>query len=207
MGGFIMASHKLVATWSSVSFWLKPHSGQPFNEKIRWITRLELWKSLQTSIVTLHNLSNSSNSKSSWRNSKKKKIRSHQVRTLYEWECMIRVGSSRRGYISVKSNPALYLREELIEDCVSREGCCSRDCGCCERRRLTAKNGKDIGHCTVECMCCIYDRESEFTVEEKKDLNDRFVNMLRSNNAAFFLRIANGYFSKPLFWKIKTKHK
>lgn len=50
----------------------------------------------------------------------KKKPRSHQVRTLYEWECMLRVGSLRRGYISVKSNPAWYLREELIEDCISR---------------------------------------------------------------------------------------
>lgn len=138
---------------------------------------------------------------------KLKKTRSHQVRTLYEWECMLRVGSLRRGYISVKSNPVWYFRKELVEDCISRGGCCSRDCGCCERRRLSAKKGTGIGHCTVECMCCIHDRGSEFTAEEKKDFNDRFGKMLRSNNPAFLLRIANAYFSKPLFWKIKTKHK
>lgn len=136
-----------------------------------------------------------------------KKTRSRKVRVLYEWECMLGMGSLRKGYISVKSNPAWYLREELVEDCVSRGGCCSRDCGCCERRRLSAKNGTGIGHCTVECMCCIHDRGSEFTAEEKKDVNDRFATMLRLDNPGFLLRIANAYFSKPLFWKIKTKHK
>lgn len=202
MGGFIMAAHDIVANRSSESFWPKHRSVQPFNEKMRWITRLELRRSLQILIATLHNLGNSSNSLE-----KLKKTRADQVRTLYEWECMLRVGSLRRGYISVKSNPAWYLREELVEDCISRGGCCSRDCGCCERRRLSAKNGKGIGHCTVECMCCIHDQGSEFTAEEKKDFNGRFGKMLRSNNPAFLLRITNAYFSKPLFWKIKTKHK
>ena len=136
-----------------------------------------------------------------------KKTRSRKVRVLYEWECMLRMGSLIKGYISVKSNPAWYLREELVEDCVSRGGCCSRDCGCCERRRLSAKNGTGIGHCTVEYMCCIHDRGSEFTAKEKKDVNYRLATMLRLNNPRFLLRIANAYFSKPLFWKIKTKHK
>ncbi|KAJ5426245.1 hypothetical protein N7465_001315 [Penicillium sp. CMV-2018d] len=45
------------------------------------------------------------------------------------------------------------------------------------------------------------------TVDEKKDVNDRFGTMLRLNNPAFLLRIANAYFPKPLFWKFKTKHK
>ena len=71
MGGFIMAAHDIVANRSSESFWPKHRSVQPFNEKMRWITRLELRRSLQISIATLHNLGNSSNSKRSWRNSKK----------------------------------------------------------------------------------------------------------------------------------------
>lgn len=204
MGGFIMAAHDIVANRSSESFWPKHRSGQPFNEKMRWITRLELRRSLQISIATLHNLSSSSNSKRSWRNSKKHVPIKYEHSTNRSVLC---VGSLRRGYMSVKSNPAWYLREELVEDCVSRGGCCSRDCGCCERRRLSAKNGKGIGHCTVECMCCIHDQGSEFTAEEKKDFNGWFGKMLRSNNPAFLLRITNAYFSKPLFWKIKTKHK
>lgn len=138
---------------------------------------------------------------------KLKKTLSYQVRDLYEKECMLRTGSLRKGYISVKSNPAWYLRKELVEDCISKGGCCSRDCGCCERRQTSTKRGGGIGHCTVECMCCIHDRGSEFTEEEKRNFDDRFAKMLRSDNPAFLLRMANAYFSKPLVWKVKTKHK
>ncbi|CAG7935789.1 unnamed protein product [Penicillium nalgiovense] len=66
---------------------------------------------------------------------------------------MLHMRSLRKGYNSVKSNPAWYLREELVEDCIGRRGCCSRGRGCCGRRRLFAKNGKGIGHCTAECTC------------------------------------------------------
>ncbi|KAJ5510103.1 hypothetical protein N7453_002206 [Penicillium expansum] len=136
-----------------------------------------------------------------------KKTRCHRVRDLYEEECQLRMGSLRRGYMSVKSNPAWYLREELVEDCIGRGGCCSRDCGCCARRRLSAKDGRGIGHCTVECMCCIHDRGSEFTEKEKRTCDTRLAQTLRSHNPAFVLRIANAYFSKPLVWKLDTKNK
>ena len=123
---------------------------------------------------------------------------------FYEDECFLGTGSLRKGYKSVKSNPAWYLREELVKDCIGRGGCCRWQCRCCERRRLSAKNGKGIGHCTVECMCCIHDRGSECTAAEKKGIDDRFRQMLRCNNPSYLLRIGNAYFSKPLVWKIKT---
>jgi hypothetical protein len=58
-----------------------------------------------------------------------KKARANQMQKLYEDECFLGMGSLRKGYNSVKSNPAWYLREEPVEDCIGRGGCCSRQCG------------------------------------------------------------------------------
>ena len=54
------------------------------------------------------------------------------------------------------------------ERCAASGGCCGRDCGCCEkvlnkhlmpgRRNLAQEERavvKVLGHCTVECRCCI----------------------------------------------------
>lgn len=136
---------------------------------------------------------------------KLRKTRARQERDFYEEESMLPMTSLKRGYNSVKSHPAWYLRAELVEDCIGRGGCCSRDCRCCEKRQLSVKGGKGIGHCTVECICCIHERGSEFTAEEKKDFEDQFDRMLRSDNPAFLLKMANAYFSRPLVWKLKAK--
>lgn len=53
------------------------------------------------------------------------------------------------------------------ERCAASGGCCGRDCGCCEKvlnqhlmpaRNLAREESavvKVLGHCTVECHCCI----------------------------------------------------
>ncbi|CAG8898730.1 unnamed protein product [Penicillium egyptiacum] len=133
-----------------------------------------------------------------------KKTRAHQERDLYEKESMLPMTSLKKGYDSVKGNPAWYLQKELVEDCIGKGGCCSWDCGCCERCRSSAKKGKGIEHRTVECICCIHDRGFEFTAEEKKNLDDRFDRMLRAGNPAFFFKIANARTFRNL-WSGKTR--
>ncbi|KAJ5371593.1 hypothetical protein N7517_003599 [Penicillium concentricum] len=48
--------------------------------------------------------------------------------------------AERRGlkevYDSLRRDPKWFMREELVQDCSDRGGCCSRDCGCCAQRHL-----------------------------------------------------------------------
>jgi hypothetical protein len=55
-------------------------------------------------------------------------------------------------YDSLRHNPKWYMREGLVENCSAQDGCCSRGCGCCEKRSLSEKKGQ--GHCTINCWCC-----------------------------------------------------
>ena len=57
-----------------------------------------------------------------------------------------------RAFKQWRSNPRWYMHSILVEDCVNRGGCCSRDCGCCvSHERETSSIGElGIGHCTVE---------------------------------------------------------
>lgn len=58
------------------------------------------------------------------------------------------------------------------------------------------KMGKVSGIVPLSVLAT-HDRESKFTA--KKDyFHDRFSKVLRSDNPAFLLKIANAYFSKPL---------
>ena len=34
----------------------------------------------------------------------------------------------------IREDPTRYLRDSLVKDCISRGGCCGRDCRCCENR-------------------------------------------------------------------------
>lgn len=55
-------------------------------------------------------------------------------REIYAKEASLPVRPLRKAYRSWRSNPAWYLHPYLVDRCVGFGGCCSRDCGCCERR-------------------------------------------------------------------------
>lgn len=68
---------------------------------------------------------------------------------------MLPDGPIKTSYLSLRRKPTWYLNKVLTQECVRKNGCCSRGCGCCERRSQQHKEeGLGIGHCTPECGCC-----------------------------------------------------
>lgn len=67
-------------------------------------------------------------------------------------------------YDSLRRNPKWYMREGLVKNCSAQDGCCSRGCGCCEKRSLSEKSGQ--GHCTINCWCCSVHRGCDPTATE-----------------------------------------
>ncbi|PYI15821.1 hypothetical protein BO99DRAFT_341678, partial [Aspergillus violaceofuscus CBS 115571] len=68
---------------------------------------------------------------------------------------------------AVKANRAStrwHMASLLKEDCVGRDGCCARMCGCCTRPRSAIRLKK--GHCTSACACCEHARG--FAVEREE---------------------------------------
>lgn len=55
-------------------------------------------------------------------------------------------------YDNLRRNPKWYMRQGMVEDCSAQGGCCSRGCGCCEKRSFSSEKGQ--GHCTIGCWCC-----------------------------------------------------
>lgn len=100
-------------------------------------------------------------------------------------------------YDKIRQNPAWYLDEEFVKDCIGRGGCCSRGCRCCEKRHLGSERRKGIGHCTVECGCCASYRGYDYTEEERKDLAKRFSEMLWDPNPSHLLAMTEAYFAEP----------
>ena len=102
----------------------------------------------------------------------------------------------KKKYDSLRQDPSWYMRQDLIQDCKDRGGCCNRACGCCSQRCLTSKETKGVGHCTWDCRCCVYYRGFEISAEEKERARVEFGERLRSWNASFLLRMTNGFFTK-----------
>jgi hypothetical protein len=121
-----------------------------------------------------------------------------QEQTLYraEWTLW---GDLRTKYYAVRKHPKWFLCPELVEDCVSRGGCCARECGCCEKRASSPQRKKGHGHCTVECGCCIRNRGIELTEEEKEQTRHDFENLLWDRDAAYAVHMVMGY-----FWDVMT---
>ncbi|KAJ5195027.1 uncharacterized protein N7498_008465 [Penicillium cinerascens] len=103
----------------------------------------------------------------------------------------------RPTYEFLTRNPVWYLRKELIDDCIAKGGCCSRECRCCENRHLHRKSRKGTGHCTAECRCCEDHRGFEYTEKEKSNITDQLRRMLNHRGPGFVLRMAEAYFSAP----------
>lgn len=83
----------------------------------------------------------------------------------------------QRSFYYLRKDPTWYMAPRLITHCASWGGCCGCDCGCCKQRALSRRN-KCLGHCTVECACCIRDCGFELTEEEKAEHRLNFENSL-----------------------------
>lgn len=71
----------------------------------------------------------------------------------------------------------LVVCDELVQDCISRGGCCGRQCKCCDIRHLPVTTGQwrpGTGHCTVECKCCEEYRGFPYTEAENQENPHKF---------------------------------
>lgn len=62
------------------------------------------------------------------------------------------------------------MHEVLIEDCVRKQGRCSRGCGCCVNRQLNPTHQLAVGHCALTCGCCREARGFDLTQEEHDEI-------------------------------------
>lgn len=97
------------------------------------------------------------------------------------------------AYHSVRRDSRWFMREEMVQDCSDRGGCCSRGCGCCEQRHLS-KRKKGIGHCTIECWCCIGFRGFELPEEEKEEISKDFETRVKQWDSGYAIHMANCFF-------------
>jgi hypothetical protein len=116
-------------------------------------------------------------------------------------DALYRVTSMVRPYFkelydSLRRDPEWFMREELVQDCSDRGGCCSRECGCCAQRYLSPRK-KGRGHCTIECRCCIGFRGFEFPEEEKEEIRRDFEARLKIEHSVYLVKLANWSF-RPL---------
>ncbi|CAG7941149.1 unnamed protein product [Penicillium nalgiovense] len=125
-----------------------------------------------------------------------KRNHSQNEQKMFADESMIPPGPLKRDYDAMRQDPTWYLRKELIEDCVSRGGCCARGCDCCKNRAV-AYYKRGVGHCTADCGCCASERGFEYTVGEKQQTVDQLDKMLRSRNPSYVVKMAEAYFVKP----------
>ncbi|CAG8075656.1 unnamed protein product [Penicillium salamii] len=72
----------------------------------------------------------------------------------WRWRFSLEPGSQERAFELWRSHPRWYMHRDLIKECTSRQGCCSRDCGCCVNRKVDESRHLGVGHCTLECACC-----------------------------------------------------
>lgn len=78
-------------------------------------------------------------------------------------------GFVSRAFDLWRSHPTWYMHEVLVEDCVRKQGCCSRGCGCCAKRQLSTRQ-LAAGHCALTCGCCRTARGFELTQEEENEI-------------------------------------
>ena len=106
---------------------------------------------------------------------------------------------SKNAYDSLRRDAKWFMREEMVQECSDRGGCCSRECGCCEQRYLSERK-KGRGHCTIECGCCISFQGFELPKEEKEERSKDLKTRLEGWSPAYVLHLTNCYFcplSKP----------
>ncbi|KAJ5609654.1 hypothetical protein N7528_010221 [Penicillium herquei] len=121
---------------------------------------------------------------------------------LYRAEAVFPL-SVKRDYYTLRTDEDWYMREEMVQDCAEKGGCCSRGCGCCARRKLSERC-KGLGHCTSECWCCSEQRGFEISCEEKQEIQQKYKEMLEGETQAF-LRHSTNCFVSPLKHQVPSK--
>ncbi|KAJ5923737.1 hypothetical protein N7454_008982 [Penicillium verhagenii] len=101
------------------------------------------------------------------------------------------------SYSSVTKDPSWYLKKGLVNDCLEKGGCCSRECGCCKKRQFSTERNFGIGHCTSYCACCDVARGGALTDESRKYIEESFTRMLQSDTPYFLGRMIWAYFVPP----------
>lgn len=56
---------------------------------------------------------------------------------------------------------------------------------------------RGLGHCTEGCSCCSTNRDIELPAKEKDQIMQRLYALLKSDNPAFLLKMADAYFLGP----------
>ncbi|CAG8947814.1 unnamed protein product [Penicillium salamii] len=99
----------------------------------------------------------------------------------WRWRFALLPGPQERAFELWRSHPRWYMHRELIKECTSRQGCCSRDCGCCVNRKIDESRHLGVGHCTVECACC--ERARGFKISNKtKERMKKLYRILNNDN-------------------------
>ncbi|CAG8286622.1 unnamed protein product [Penicillium salamii] len=58
-----------------------------------------------------------------------------------------------RAFKLWRLHPRWYMHRALVEECIGRQGCCARACGCCQKREISPGRSLGVGHCTLEWAC------------------------------------------------------
>ncbi|KAH8431733.1 uncharacterized protein LDX57_009388 [Aspergillus melleus] len=95
------------------------------------------------------------------------------------------------AYTCFREKPQWWLLPSLRADCAKRGGCCSRDCGCCERARH-AKRPDIVGHCSPSCGCCLRARGFELSPDDAAIFEPRY--NLSYNRSVFRSKLMIRYF-------------
>lgn len=74
-----------------------------------------------------------------------KRVTDYTGRRLHYMESHLPQRPLKEIYDKIRQNPTWYLQPELIKDCIGINGCCSRGCGCCEKRHLNSARRNGIG--------------------------------------------------------------
>ncbi|CAG8412249.1 unnamed protein product [Penicillium salamii] len=92
----------------------------------------------------------------------------------WHWRSALHPGPQERAFKLWRSHPKWYMHQELVKDCAGQDGCCARECGCCQNRQIDASRILGVGHCTLECECCRQARGFEISKEDKEKVRSQF---------------------------------
>ncbi|CAG8943261.1 unnamed protein product [Penicillium salamii] len=97
------------------------------------------------------------------------------LKSLKWWYCRSNLEDFElRAFKLWRLNPRWYMHRALVEECIGRQGCCARACGCCQKREISPGRSLGVGHCTLECACCRKSRGFEASSKDKKFLKEQF---------------------------------
>lgn len=92
----------------------------------------------------------------------------------WRWRSALHPGPQLWGFELWRSHPRWYMHRDLVNDCVGRQGCCARGCGCCVNRKIDDSRILGVGHCTLGCACCERARGFKVPEEEKQRLKELY---------------------------------